>query len=366
MSDRPLYEWDASERDELIRVILESEHKGKIQSIEIGQAGRIYSIGREEIFPPRIAVKCPNFRQFSNRTEARVSIELCLHEAFKTHNLFRIPWINRLNGIRIILGWPFLSSTYKHGTLGGLIADPLGWTIQDKFCSIIQIVRALRLASESGISAHQDLKPANIFFSDMHRGQPELKRFKGIRFHMYLADFGLADAFKDFGKNGGSRPYMPPEQLASAPIERDVDPRLDVFALGVICHECFTDGYHPIGEITSNIWPWLDGMPPKWKRDKVWKTWANKTDKPVPKISDSIPDSVTKLILAALAPTPSDRPSLADFEACLWSALNQFDSETCEGLRMQIDWFENKSLDQGPWPHMDDQLRQLREFYSET
>ena len=50
---------------------------------------------------------------------------------------------------------------------------------------------------------------------------------------MFVADLGLAYAFKDFGRNTGSRPYMAPEQFSATPIDPTEPPSFDVFALGV-------------------------------------------------------------------------------------------------------------------------------------
>ena len=186
-----------------------------------------------------------------------------LHELEKTHRIFMVPWINRFFDVQIIHGWPYILSRYRDGSLEDLIANPLAWSLQDRFASLIQIVRALRLARERGIAAHQDLKPGNVFFDDLSRkGVPN--ESKGMLFHMFVGDFGLADAFRDFGRNSGSRPYMAPEQFSSTPIEPAMPIAFDVFALGVITFEVFTDGTHPVGVTTADVWPWRQGIPQKW------------------------------------------------------------------------------------------------------
>ena len=75
----------------------------------------------------------------------------------------------------------------------------------------------------------------------------------GYQTNIYVSDFGIADAFRNIGQNTGSRPYMAPEQFSQ---EMIVDgSKIDVFALGVIAFECFTDGMHPIGELTTDVLP---------------------------------------------------------------------------------------------------------------
>jgi serine/threonine protein kinase len=365
MSDMPLYEFSDEERDIILPHLLESNFKGKLIGRTGGQVGEIYILEREGS-DVLIAVKCPRVMKFGSKEKARSGIERALHEAEKTHLMFNAPWVNKISDIKFILGWPFIQSRFRSGTLQSLILGSRAWSIQDKMCSLIQIIRALILAREAGISAHQDLKPENIFFDDKSRDFPELKGTKGLRFWMYVADFGLADAFREFGINDGERPYMAPEQFSKEPFEPSGLVRFDVFALGVIAHECLRDGQHPIGVDTSDCWPWREGMEKKWKLEDVWKKWARKTEKTLPDSRDPLPRGMDVLILAALAADPADRPSLDEFESQLWHALEHVDPETCAGLRMQIDHFESNSPSGVRWPHMDQRLMELREFYSQS
>jgi hypothetical protein len=60
---------------------------------------------------------------------------------------------------------------------------------------------------------------------------------------------------------------MAAEQFSSNPIEPTGPASLDIFALGVIAFEVFTDGKHPIGVTTTDVWPWRRGIPQKWNRE---------------------------------------------------------------------------------------------------
>jgi tetratricopeptide (TPR) repeat protein len=114
-----------------------------------------------------------------------------------------------------------------------------GRTLEERLGSgSVPVREALRIAAEiaKGVAhahahgvVHRDLKPANVFLCD--DGQVK------------VLDFGLAQAFGRRREDGGTPPYMPPEQREGAP----EDERTDVFALGVILHRMLS-GELPFGE----------------------------------------------------------------------------------------------------------------------
>jgi serine/threonine protein kinase len=364
MTIAPLYEFEEELRQLIVKTHLEDSRGGEVTGPIEGAYGEIYSITLpENTFPRRIAAKCPRIKRFGTLEKARAGVEQVLHELEKAHSVFMVPWVNRFFDVRIIHGWPFILSRYRDGSLEDLIANPAAWSVQDKFATLIQIVRALRLAGERGIAAHQDLKPGNVFFDDLRRRFVGLDGSKGMHFHVFVADFGFADAFRDFGRNSGSRPYMAPEQFSSHPVEPSVPVLFDLFALGVLAIECFTDGQHPIGVTTADVWPWRHGIPQKWNRESTWRKWASKPDKTLPAAGNALAPGMAELILTALDPDPLKRPSLEEFANRLWEALCRLDSETHAGLRMQVSYLEGLSAGD-EWPHMDERLMQLRHFYS--
>jgi serine/threonine-protein kinase len=106
-----------------------------------------------------------------------------------------------------------------------LLNGPLTLSVTNKFLG--QIAEALDYAHNQGV-IHRDLKPNNILLDQWD--------------NVYLMDFGLAKmlaASQQLTASGamlGTPAYMAPEQWRGDPI----DPRTDIYALGVILYEMVT------------------------------------------------------------------------------------------------------------------------------
>jgi len=106
----------------------------------------------------------------------------------------------------------------------------------------IDILDALDYAHAHGV-VHRDIKPENVLIDADGRAK--------------VTDFGIARLVGDRAAGGtvtaaglaiGTPAYMAPESLAGAP----PDPRMDVFAVGVLLHETLT-GQRPAGRASSSV-----------------------------------------------------------------------------------------------------------------
>jgi serine/threonine-protein kinase len=117
---------------------------------------------------------------------------------------------------------------------------------------VLEALVGVQLAHQAGI-VHRDLKPSNLFLARQPDGTQ----------HVKVLDFGISksstltekpEALTSTKAMLGSPLYMSPEQLKSS---KSVDPRSDIWAMGVILYELLT-GTLPfmgetLGELFANI-----------------------------------------------------------------------------------------------------------------
>jgi eukaryotic-like serine/threonine-protein kinase len=144
-----------------------------------------------------------------------------------------------------------------------------------------QILSALRFAHRHGI-VHRDIKPHNVLVDAEGR--------------VKVTDFGIARAgtsqMTETGSIVGTAQYLSPEQARGG----EVDPRSDLYSLGVVLYELLT-GKTP-----------FDGDTPV----EIAMKHLSHAPKPPSSLRSEIPPELDKVVLRALAKNPDERYQSAD------------------------------------------------------
>ena len=142
-----------------------------------------------------------------------------------------------------------------------------------------QVADALDHAQRFGI-VHRDVKPANIMVSAAGRAK--------------LTDFGVAhvpsSSMTQTGAALGSPKYMSPEQVTG----QSVDPRSDIFSLGVVLYQMLTrrTPFEQPGD--TNVWALMHRI-------------AGEPHRPVTELDTELPALFNRILDRALAKAPANR-----------------------------------------------------------
>lgn len=156
---------------------------------------------------------------------ARFSREARAAAKIRSEHVARVIEVGELDA-----GTPYMVMEYLEGCdLAERIRAEPPVSASDAARFVLQACEALAEAHAAGI-VHRDLKPANLFLAQQPDHSVSVK----------VLDFGISKA--PVGTGGitstqavmGSPHYMSPEQLVSA---KHVDPRADVWALGIVLYE---------------------------------------------------------------------------------------------------------------------------------
>jgi hypothetical protein len=137
-------------------------------------------------------------------------------------------------------GSDFLVMEYMPG--GSLAGRLAAGSLSEKEVAVLggQIASALEEAHEKNI-VHRDLKPGNVALTP--KGQAKVLDFGLARVLPQGGEFAATASLADSHAAAGTYPYMSPEQLRG----EAVDPRTDIYALGVVLYEMVT-GQRPFRE----------------------------------------------------------------------------------------------------------------------
>ncbi len=238
----------------------------------------IKQVGLDQITPARLAA-------FQREAEALAKLQ---------H-----PHIVKVHDCVECDGYPVLVMEYiACGSLEERLHGPISAEVSARLIAIL--AWAVHAAHQKGI-VHRDLKPANVLMDDLVAGNPGnvLGGFPKI------SDFGLAMLAGDAtahvlsGAVVGTPAYMSPEQAAGR--TREVGPKTDVWALGVILYRCLTGSLPFVGDTV------LDTL----NRIKTMKLAPLKEKRP------DVPTELVEICMSCLQKDPARRPTAAALAARL-------------------------------------------------
>jgi eukaryotic-like serine/threonine-protein kinase len=239
-----------------------------------GGMGSVYLAADREL-EEEIALKVLTPEAFEEGTIAVQTLKQEIRLARKiTHpNVVRTHDLGETDGVR------FLTMEYVPGTMLKEVIDRKGRLAFAPGVQIAkQLCRGLAAVHEAGI-IHRDIKPHNVMVLP-----------NGV---VKLMDFGIArtaegaDTTAD-GQTVGTPYYMSPEQARG----EKLDPRSDIYSVGVVLYELFTgerpiEGKYPLDVMRKHI-----TVDPRRPRD----------------LRPDIPELLERIILACLAKDPARRP----------------------------------------------------------
>ena len=327
-------------------------NRGNVVSRLNGMCGDIFVLDQGANVTPRyVCAKVPRRTESISPEEASMRFvgELELQLGYYHH-----AFVHWCFDLKEVLGVPVALFRFWGADLRHVMPSQ---SVIEKLSLIAYSCSGLMHCYRKWLVAHQDLKPANIFVRDVKCAFPGLPPLDIYKVAL-VADFGLANASINSGVFEGSRPYMSPEQWAKSPLSE----KTDVFALGVILHELLTDGYHPAGLKTADVWPApAAGQSKKWTRAEAWRKWIDKNcplDSAV-----QMDDDARELIQRMLSPDPNNRPSMASTRESVLGLVKDRSGEAHHQLQFLLDHFDGQAS-QAPidteWPHLAKAWKRLK------
>jgi serine/threonine protein kinase len=208
-----------------MKVDLLGKSLGRYKIVEVlGEGGmaKVYK-GYDERLDRHVAIKVIEVRMFgSEELYKRFKREATALAQLSHPNIVNVHDYGEQED-----GLPYLVMEFLGGgTLKDQIGEPMPYHEAAK--TLTPIARALSYAHRHGF-IHRDIKPANILLTEA--GQP------------MLTDFGIAKKIQDekssitrSGMGLGTPDYMAPEQART----KNIDHRVDIYALGVVFFEMIT------------------------------------------------------------------------------------------------------------------------------
>ena len=266
-----------------------------VEPIGAGAMGMVYVVEHVTL-KKRFAAKLLT-AELARRPEAAARFEIEAHAASQLdhENIVSVIDFGKTDD-----GGVFLIMELLRGKTLQARMDQGRLSLEEIVAITLQVCRALSAAHAAGI-VHRDMKPDNIFLTQRPGGRPMVK----------VLDFGISKAREGTLREGritkqgqllGSPEYMSPEASRGD----EVDPRADIYAVGIMLYELMC------GEVPFRHENYL----------KVLQMHAGHLPRPPRELVPELPETLERLILRALEKDPRRRhASIEQLEAELLAAI---------------------------------------------
>lgn len=297
--------------------------KGKIVERRKGRGGLVYIV-ESDSYPNRVAYK--TIQEFENNLHVdtvRIDREARNWFLFAGHPLVIKPFF-----VEVWDDVPLICMPYCDGDLGAFIEKRLSLT--GVVCLSLQIVKGMIAANRRGMDHHQDMKPENLLYMDLSKkfcDFPPPGVDPSVKYSVRIADFGVANAWRD-NHRGGTNAYKAPEQHDATLYDAFAP---DVFGVGLVIAELF-QGYHPAAtNPDTNV--------RNWKGSKL-KKWAIEGERHFAPADTHQAQELVGLVTRMLSADPNDRPSFHQCYDQLAQILQELSPSTLEQLVLLFDYFD--------------------------
>ncbi|MAR12674.1 MAG: hypothetical protein CL681_22260 [Blastopirellula sp.] len=193
--------------------LLRSLGRGGMATVYLAEQASLKRFVAIKVLNPRLSEDPSYVQRFQHEAQAAANL---VHA-----NIVQIHEVGCDQGLHFIVQEYVVGGTLKqwltsHPTVSPAVAVRF-------FC---QIAAALHKAGELGVT-HRDIKPENIMVT--HEGEIKVMDFGLARLTRYEEPMNLTRA----GETMGTPLYMSPEQVEG----KTVDPRSDIYSLGITCYQ---------------------------------------------------------------------------------------------------------------------------------
>ena len=352
------------ERNEIEEIVLSIHLKGEIIERKRGTYGIVFIVKQQaQAIPKYVAYKTTKDKFDKNKLDTFIREARVWFEKLKGHPLILTPFYITNIENRPLICMPFCEKTLRDYLNEHKSLKPI-----EALVITSQILKGLIFARSKGIESHQDLKPENILLEDLSKKfaeWPPQNVDQSLKWQVRIGDFGCANAWRELGEPGGTKPYMAPEQwelkrlkdkirdkrtdtkereklskeLEKKKKEMDFS-KVDVFAIGIILYELLT-GKHTIGVKTSDVWPEpKEGFPKRYKKDDRWKKWSKKASENIKLENLELKEEIESLIKDMLLPDINERLDLHSAFKRVMDLLHKLHKPTAKQLELLFEYYD--------------------------